>query len=292
MEKGYLEKNHDRFANAFYCLRQEPGVQTIIRAHYHDEIEFLFGDDDCDLTVWIDGITYNLKSGDFIVIRPFETHSIIAESKKSPHYVIRFSPEMLKYKGQSISHMQYFLPLIDTMSKCERIISKADAIKAGLKKEFKAVVEEYEKKEFGYEVAVHQGIMRLALFAIRHWRSQSTEEALPARKRTVAIIRKAALEATQNILEADEKEAAQKCYMSYSYFSRTFKKIIGMSYSDYVTTLKLRMAQRLLLTTEKSVSEIAALTGFSSASHFITHFKRHYEKTPYAYKGEFKEKFD
>lgn len=71
-----------------------------------------------------------------------------------------------------------------------------------------------------------------------------------------------------------------------SYLSRTFKKHIGVSISEYFLSQKLHYACLLLHTTSSSVSEIAERSGFHNLSFFNRCFKAHFAITPREYRKQ------
>ena len=52
------------------------------------------------------------------------------------------------------------------------------------------------------------------------------------------------------------------------YLSRLFKRVTGQSIVDYINNRRIEAAQKLLETTELSISAVAEQTGFASAAHF------------------------
>lgn len=62
--------------------------------------------------------------------------------------------------------------------------------------------------------------------------------------------------------------------MSYGYFSRCFHDIIGVSFSDYYSQIRISHAKELLLNTDKTVQEIAFLTGYNNEKYFSRIFKK------------------
>ncbi len=75
-------------------------------------------------------------------------------------------------------------------------------------------------------------------------------------------------------------QMAALCNISTSYFSRLFNSSMNMTFSDYINQLRIRMAQELLITTDKTIHTIALETGFSGSGYFIKLFKRHKGLTP------------
>lgn len=80
------------------------------------------------------------------------------------------------------------------------------------------------------------------------------------------------------------QDVANAFYLSKEYFCRLFKKNMGIPFSDYLNKTKLLYATKLLITTNKSLSEIATLCGFHSNPYFCKVFKAEYGITPLTYK--------
>ena len=76
------------------------------------------------------------------------------------------------------------------------------------------------------------------------------------------------------------KQTAEHIGISPAYFSRSFHREYGVSFHQYLTSLRLEAAHRLLQTTRLQIGEIAARCGFSSSSYFIRTFRQHYKITP------------
>lgn len=81
-----------------------------------------------------------------------------------------------------------------------------------------------------------------------------------------------------------QKEVAKKFYFEASYFSRFFKKCIGVTFSDYLIEYRLKCAKKDLLYTDKRISAIALDHGFSDDRRFILAFKKKYGTTPLQYR--------
>ena len=82
-------------------------------------------------------------------------------------------------------------------------------------------------------------------------------------------------------------DIARESGFSESQFRRVFERVIAKSPVDYITTIRLNAARKLLTTTEKSVADIAVEVGFFDQSHFIKAFKRERGTTPGRYRRQF-----
>ena len=76
--------------------------------------------------------------------------------------------------------------------------------------------------------------------------------------------------------------------MSVRYFCKTFKRYSGMTFTGYLSRLRVEQAKILLLDPHKHISEVAFEVGFESLSQFNRSFKRITGKTPTEYRQDIK----
>lgn len=79
-------------------------------------------------------------------------------------------------------------------------------------------------------------------------------------------------------------EIASVVGLSPSYFSKYFKNVTKISFSEYLANLRLENAVQDMLTLGSSVSDAAMDNGFANVKSFITQCKRVYGCTPAQYK--------
>ncbi|WP_180898713.1 AraC family transcriptional regulator [Martelella soudanensis] len=75
---------------------------------------------------------------------------------------------------------------------------------------------------------------------------------------------------------------AELCNLSYSHFTRAFRKTAGMSPYRYVLNQRLIYAQNIILRSDLALAEVATLAGFSSQSHLTSTMRRLHCVTPAA----------
>ncbi|MEM0895610.1 MAG: AraC family transcriptional regulator [Verrucomicrobiota bacterium] len=76
--------------------------------------------------------------------------------------------------------------------------------------------------------------------------------------------------------------------MSSTHFNRRFRSLLHMAPTDFLRSLRVQEAQRLLSFTQESVGEIALSAGFYDQSHFTKRFKQATGLTPLAYRKRFR----
>ncbi len=77
---------------------------------------------------------------------------------------------------------------------------------------------------------------------------------------------------------------ADACACSESTVSHLFKEYTGQSVKKYMNHLRIGQAEKILLSTEISISNIAVLCGFSDSNYFSTVFKKRFGVSPAKYR--------
>ena len=80
------------------------------------------------------------------------------------------------------------------------------------------------------------------------------------------------------------EEMAQIMQVSEDYLTRTFRKETGMTPWQFLNRFRVLQAQKLLLASSHSVTEIAAMAGFNDPAYFVRIFHRETGKTPQQYR--------
>lgn len=83
------------------------------------------------------------------------------------------------------------------------------------------------------------------------------------------------------------KDLAALTRLSASHFSRAFKRSVGQAPMTYVTQQRVQLAQRLLLTTEDSMCQIALACGMCDQAHLTRVFRRLVGDSPMAWRRRY-----
>lgn len=76
------------------------------------------------------------------------------------------------------------------------------------------------------------------------------------------------------------QELVDYFHFQEDYFNRLIKNKTGMTYSAYVQNFRLDKAEQLLLTSSKSIEEIAEAVGYHNKGYFYKIFQKRYGVTP------------
>lgn len=85
-------------------------------------------------------------------------------------------------------------------------------------------------------------------------------------------------------------ECAKILHISYGYFAKLFKTVMGKTFKQYLSDVRMSRAHALLISSEYSVTETALLCGYDNVSYFVAEYKKTFGTTPKAAQKEAKYK--
>lgn len=116
-----------------------------------------------------------------------------------------------------------------------------------------------------------------------------TRELHPSRNQSLLFLQSNKMKTQEKILKVINQiwdsdwqldDMASKLHFSKYYLCHFFKSEFGMTIHQYINEKRMYEAKKLLLNSNKTVTEIAEQIGFSTASNFIRCFKKHQQVTP------------
>lgn len=75
--------------------------------------------------------------------------------------------------------------------------------------------------------------------------------------------------------------------MNYSYFSKLFKRETGMNFSEYITSVRMEEAKKMLDNPVSKIYEISESVGYDNPKYFSKVFKAHFGVSPEQYKKRY-----
>jgi AraC-like DNA-binding protein len=81
-------------------------------------------------------------------------------------------------------------------------------------------------------------------------------------------------------------ELASTTGLSTSYFAALFRKRFGVPVHTYQKQLRMARARELLVTTARSVSQVAQDCGYDDAAYFSRQFRTEHGVSPYVYRRQ------
>lgn len=287
-EKRKTEEGRDLKLEAL--LNRNKAGELACSPHYHSYIELLY----ClsgGYEVRLDEKKYIFESGSLLIVNSNEIHEILTLENDSSHIVVKFEPEILYDSPIGSFDVKYVFPFVIKDASPQKLFAAEEISPMGIPELMKNIYEEYEKGGYCFELSVKSDIFRIFLQILRYWRRSGVK--MPHTSLTYSEHIKSIKKVLDYIAihmseEISAEEMAKLAGLSYAYFSRIFRQIMGKSFNDYLNSVRINEAERLLVATDMSVTEIAGFSGFSSSSYFIKIFERYKKMTPTRYRTNFK----
>lgn len=157
-----------------------------------------------------------------------------------------------------------------------------------------SIQRERAEKRIGYEMALRAKLTELYLWLVRELASDipvSNMANVPISTDSTLKLKSALDYIEENYCYGiSMQEVAEQVGMGYTHFSRSFQRMTGKRFNEYLSDIRLARAKKKLLIDGKTVSEVAAECGFDYLSYFIGKFKKAYGITPHDFQKKYRKK--
>lgn len=267
------------------CLHMHLNTQSSLpgHLHYHDYTELLFGLGGTAL-VFIGTEHVDLCPGTLVVIQAGDAHEVICPAPPCNYIVIKFLPKLLISAEQTGAEFDYALTLMEQSANRQSIFHPEELEGTDIPNILHRMMDEWNGRQFGYELSLRADVTRVILFLLRRWQQATPWLRRGTQSADREIMRVALAYIGSHYADLCERDVAQACGISPVAVSRLFARTMKCSFPDYVCGVRLREAERLLLTTDLSVTDIALQVGFSTSAYFIAKFRQSKGTTPYRFR--------
>lgn len=279
----YIEKpkeNTNFCGMEFFLQRTKPNT-VAAHAHIHDSIELLYARAG-HFTVLLDGMEYAFSKGDLILFCSNSIHHISSgDADENSYYVIKVNPSLLLDLAGNVLGTSYLMRF--SVSRSDRRSFWPANVLAGnpILGALEALITEYESGGYAKELAMKLCVGELLLAILRDDSEIGSNESDVYGDEMTGRIYASLIYMRQHFSEdLDARGVSVMLGVSYSYFSRSFGRITGKSFKEYLNLTRVNHAEQMLLTTSRSVTEIAAECGYNNVSYFISVYRRIKGMTP------------
>lgn len=230
---------------------------------------------------FVDGREYTMNEGDIIIFNNVEPHGWKLLGEDMHLLVMIFSPEFVAEKLNAFDY-EYLKPFVERGSNFKNRIGKEEPVSHEIRKGIREIYAEWEEKKEGYPLMIKANILRMLTILIRAFQDESkSDEMLKEKKNAMKRLEQAFAYIDAHYCEKITlDEVAAAAFMSANYFSAYFRKVTDISFSDYVTRLRIAHARELLRDTDRSVMDISLECGFNNISNFYRLYKKNVGKPP------------
>lgn len=139
---------------------------------------------------------------------------------------------------------------------------------------------EYREKRPGYEEILRNSLVSLLVCLVRNDPRLGDGEEECITKYVTEYVAKHYMD------KISLSQISRVLNFSLTHVSLTFKREVGISFRDYLIKIRMEKACRLLRNTDKTISEISELVGYSDPAFFYKAFARVLGQSPASYRRQ------
>ncbi len=238
--------------NTILFVGEHPRIFNV-RRHTHDHWELVYCTSGCGAFHFENGATVNYQAGDVVVIPPGEVHTNLSNEGFTNIHITMADPSFpykTTFRIQDDEEGNVKMAFLQAKYYYMSDVQSADLVLAAL----------------GDLIVSYMIVCR-----------SNTEFSDPVERIRVSIRR--------NYSRPDYAldQVIREMPFHYDYLRKLFKKEVGVSPLEYLTTLRMKSAETFLTamwTNEYSITEIAQMCGYEDAQYFSRVFKKYYGCSP------------
>lgn len=250
--------------------------------HWHDSIEIIFvlkG----TIDVTIETQTYHVKENEIEIINCDEAHTLKNGAKDNKILIFYIDPDFFERYYDDIRDVFFYT---NSSEQGAQEMEKYYILKKYLSK----LLYEFVEQQEGYEDSIQSILVELLYHLINNfhqliYEEESLKEDEVQFERYDRIVKYIYNNYMNKISLQD---IAKKEYLSSNYLSSKIKDAMGYNFNDFLNLTRVEESIKLLLDTDKTISEISEEMGFSHVRYFNKHFKKYYKCTPMQFRKKCK----
>ncbi len=295
MKRYYIElENRElgEYGIEFFSVSPS-SVGTVTHPHIHPSLEFIYIKSGV-FEVSVDNThTFTAYPGSMLIFRANTIHTILnASDIRAMYYVLKIAPTLVFSTFVGENQSSYTLPFLQ--KKGDDVVCIGDTeMPHDIHALWNEMIAEHERAEDTFYFAQRINASRLLLLLVRNGlplhnvETESKEISERSVEQIYTVIDYVNSNFASNISPI---ECAEMLHISYGYFAKLFKTVMGKTFKQYLTDVRMSRAHTLLISTDSSVTEIASRCGYDNVSYFVAEYKKTFGTTPKAVQKEAKYK--
>lgn len=237
--------------------------------HTYYELELVVGGRGIHV---INGTPYPFREGDIFLLTPTDFHSFELEEEGTT-YLIEIPPSLLPSE---------ILKLL--IRPAEELITNLGSDEFDMLKGMFLAIEEHYQKDGYIDALIARSLLNSLLSLFIGYTQKSRRESVKSESRVNIGNRR--LGEILLYIQCSYREnitlesIADSFFISKEYLSRLFRSEIGVTLTEYLRSLRLAWAAKLIITTDMKSIDISELSGFGSIATFMRCFKKEYGISP------------
>lgn len=276
MGREYITYEKDiPVAVSFMNIKEYP-----IHWHYATEIIYVLKG---SLDVYINSVKYEIFEGQMEIINVDEVHHLYSNNDDNKVLIFHIDPYFFEKYYTDIENMFFY-------TKSSGIAYQTEEEYDELRTYLSRILCEVVQKQEDYDNKVEGILVELLYHLINNFNylifeKEELKEDINLFQRYHSIYKYISNNYNNNITLQD---IADKAFLSPQYLSHEIKYATGYSFTDLINLTRVEESIKLLLASDKTISEISEEVGFSHIRYFNKNFKLQYKLTPLQFRKKFK----
>lgn len=255
-----------------------------IHWHYATEIIYVLKG---TLMVYINSVKYEIHEGQMEIINVDEVHHIFSNDSDNKVLIFHIDPNFFEKYYADIENMFFYT---NSSTPSSQVSDEYEDLRTYLAR----ILCEAVQKQEGYDKEVESLLVDLLYHLINNFNyliveKEELKEDVNLFQRYHTIYKYISNNYNNNITLQD---IAEKAFLSPQYLSHEIKYATGYSFTDLINLTRVEESVKLLLGTDKTISEISEEVGFSHTRYYNKNFKLQYKITPLQFRKRFKVDID
>ncbi|WP_193726568.1 helix-turn-helix transcriptional regulator [Paenibacillus guangzhouensis] len=250
-------------------------------SHWHDHVMEMIYVRKGRMQLFIGGFSYIGTEGDLFFIEEGEIHgAYLIEKEEVPEYHAILINKSILLAAESM-HLVHE-PLLHGKLSLPKIVQSGDEHYGYFKEAILHIAAELNAKKCGYELVIKSHLYQLVVTLIRAYGYVAADRpAERANRRKTEDLRDVMMFVEEHYGEAFTlKDISRIARMSPFHFCRTFKKITGQTFIEYVNLCRIRKGEEMIMNSSLPITQIAHRVGFNDINYFIRVFRKYRRCSP------------
>lgn len=250
------------------CFHSPP-TGPVSYMHYHSCLEIGYCYKGCGI-FFVDGKVLPFSSGDSSIIFQNQIHIAQSYSKHPSEWKFVSLDPFRLLSDFGLTDLEMLTRILEKIRNSKNIFEKDYA--SEISKLIYEIIMELEDRKENYTIMVKSLLYQLLLKLCREY-SETIENGSFKSFHSIIKISPSLKYISDNYAnQFSIRTLAKFCRMSMTNFRRIFKSAMGMSPSEYLHLVRVKMASMLLLNTNDSILEISLKVGYPTLSSFNRQF--------------------
>ena len=264
----------------FFKMPTIPARTMATQLQMHEAIEMIYVKTG-SIIANIDGVKRSMHPGDFAFFRSRGVHGIYTEDEEeNDYYVLKIMPKFIYEISPKCLDKNFPNRFLIYNTALKTFWTKEELCDSEIEKNLERLIYELENPAPIPEISTILCTLNI-LEQIYRADCEVYESLSDAPNSILDIV------AYVNVwfeIDLTAEDMAKRAHMSAAHFSRSFKKVTGKSFKDYLNFVRLNHAEFLIINTDLPITNIAMESGYSNVSYFTAMYKKAKGVSPTAHR--------